>query len=223
MIDLKSFIRQRSFDFFSPYISLCSFSSEDNIVKIEKTKILVFCSYRVCFIEVNDDLIFKNKQYYKYKNQNENKFDEFFKIIPDFTLDNYLKVIPIYSRDINNKGISNLLKLRFKAELSPQDELLLKNTVDTEKIIYEKNLAHFNSNDYVKDFVFYDKYNINLKYFKAKDNKLGQFQFLKKYFYDNKQVWEIIKRIKIYGELIKVDIDEYSQGYSKNLLLLQKM
>ena len=221
-IYLNSLIGLNITNYYHSYISLCSFSSEDNIVKIDKNKILLFYSYRVYFIEINDDLIFKNKQYYKSKNQNEIKLDKNLEIIQDFTHNYYLKVIPIYSRDVNNKGISNFLKLKFKAELSRKDELKLKHTVDAKKIIYEKNLAHFNSNDNVNDFECKDKYNIKLKYFKTNDYSLDQFQFFKKYFYDNKQAWNIIKRIKIYGELIKVDNDEYSQRYSRNFIISPK-
>ena len=214
-IDLSKIIKHENHSF---YISLCSFPKTNNIIKIEKNKLLIFYWCTIYIIKLNDDLIFKNIKYYKaYQFHNSQDYNNFDKVELIEKYEYCAKVIPIYSRDINNRGILDILTLSFEGDLLPEDELILKK-YKNEKYIYYTEYAMDEKPDYDSN-----GYNLKLKKFYYHNLSYKERTFYETshiIFSEKDKIWESVKRIKIFAKLKK--FNAFNNDFSSKFMLSPK-
>ena len=186
------------------YVPICSFSNENEIIKIENNRIIILYLYEIFEIKINDSLIFNKSRYYMNKiNYDELHKIEQFEIIHHYKF--FLNIIPIYSTNIQNKGILNFIAINFEAEQDKADELLLLQ--NSQNILIQENVQYSKPNYLLRNFLDFTKpkYTVKLKNFiiHAPDGLYGNFLD----FYNsknwNENAMTIMKRIKIYVNLYK--------------------
>ena len=194
------------------YVPICSFSNENDIFKIENNRIVILYQYEIFEIKINDSLIFKDSKYYI----NEINYDDLHKNEKYEILHHYkffLRIMPIYSTNIQNKGIINFIAINFEAEQDKADELLLFQ--NSQLILFQENVQNAQNSkpDYISMEFIEPKYTVRLKNFTTETDFMLYENFLDFY---KSQIWNenamtIMKRIKIY-----VNLNKFNKNFDNN-------
>ena len=161
ILDLSVIDRLYMFDM-RKYIPICSFDYKKKIIKIIENKIAIFENHNIVVIKFNNNLIFKDKKYYKHKkNKNNNDYNPFkIELIVDLHEQRkrkYIDCIPIYYTGTEEKGIKNFLTITFNAKLDIKnivEELKLSPLFSTQPIetdILSSKLVFIKDFDIVKN------------------------------------------------------------------------
>ena len=214
-IDLQLITDNEVFNTIRTYIPICSFSNENEIIKIENNRIVILYKYEIFEIKINAS-IFNNSKY----NINRNKLDDLnktekYEIIHHYKY--FLRIIPIYSTNLQNKGIINFIAINFEAEQDKEDELFLLQ--NSQNILIQENVQYSKPDYILRDFTEI-KYSVKLKNFITQNEYALYENFLD--FYKsknwNENAMTIMKKIKIYVNLYK-----YNKNFDNNDILKFKL